>query len=185
MPERKSPEPIIIDTDPGHDDAFAILLALASPELSVLAITVAGGNVGLARTLPNALALTALAGSNVPVHAGADRPLLGRFTSEPRVHGEDGLGGVVLPPGGNPAAELAADAIRRILRDAASQGRSLLLSIHQLTEAQRVCDRFVLLSAGHVAGEGTLAELLAQAKLEQAELEDVRPINQSRLLGAG
>ncbi len=107
------PIPVILDCDPGTDDAVAILLALASPELSVLAITVAGGNVGLEHTLPNALALTALAGSAVPVHAGADRPLLGAFTSETRVHGENGLGGVVLPPGGAPAPGLAADVIRR------------------------------------------------------------------------
>jgi inosine-uridine nucleoside N-ribohydrolase len=113
------PIPVILDCDPGTDDAIAILLALASPELTVLAITVAGGNVGLEHTLPNALALTALAGSAVPVHAGADRPLLGAFVSETRIHGENGLGGIVLPPGGAPAFGLAADVIRRLLRDAA------------------------------------------------------------------
>jgi inosine-uridine nucleoside N-ribohydrolase len=113
------PIPVILDCDPGTDDALAILLALGSPELSVLAITVAGGNVGLDRTLANALALTALAGSGVPVHAGADRPLLGAFASETRIHGENGLGGVALPAGGKPAPGLASDAIRRILRDAA------------------------------------------------------------------
>jgi inosine-uridine nucleoside N-ribohydrolase len=112
------PIPVILDCDPGTDDAVAILLALASPELSVLAITVAGGNVGLEHTLTNALALTALAGSAVPVHAGADRPLLGKFTSETRVHGETGLGGIVLPPGGSPSPGIAADVIRRILREA-------------------------------------------------------------------
>lgn len=111
--------PIILDCDPGTDDALALWLALASPELSVLAITVAGGNVGLALTLSNALAVTALAGSAVPVHAGADRPLLGRYVSEPRIHGADGLGGVVLPPGGPAAAGIAADVVRRILREAA------------------------------------------------------------------
>jgi purine nucleosidase len=68
--------------------------------------------------LSNALALTALARSAVPVHAGADRPLLGAFVSETRIHGENGLGGVILPPGGSPAPGLAADVIRRILRDA-------------------------------------------------------------------
>jgi purine nucleosidase len=113
------PIPVILDCDPGTDDAVAILLALASPELSVRAITVAGGNVGLHHTLANALALVALAGSDVPVHAGADRPLLGAFVSETRIHGQNGLGGVVLPPGGPPAPGLAADVIRRILRDAA------------------------------------------------------------------
>src|SRR5271166_2318704 len=113
------PIPVIIDCDPGTDDAVALLLALASPELSVLAVTVAGGNAGLDRTLPNALALIALARSSVSVHAGADRPLLGRFVGEPGVHGEDGLGGVRLPPGGSAAPGLAADVIRRLLREAA------------------------------------------------------------------
>lgn len=108
--------PIILDCDPGTDDALAILLALASPELDVLAVTVAGGNVGLDVTLPNALALTALAGSGVPVIAGADRPLLGRFTSAAHVHADNGLGGVVLPGGGSVTPGVAADAIRGILR---------------------------------------------------------------------
>ncbi|HET8997482.1 MAG TPA: nucleoside hydrolase [Acetobacteraceae bacterium] len=112
------PIPIILDCDPGTDDAIALLLALASPELEVRAITVAGGNVGLADTLRNALALTRLAGSPAPVFAGADRPLLGAFTNEPHVHGADGLGGIALPDGGAPAREIAADAIRRILREA-------------------------------------------------------------------
>src|SRR6478736_5131931 len=80
---------IILDCDPGTDDAFALLLALASPELDVLAVTAAGGNVGLDRTLPNALSLVALAGSDVPVYAGVDRPLLGAFVNEMHVHGID------------------------------------------------------------------------------------------------
>jgi inosine-uridine nucleoside N-ribohydrolase len=110
--------PIILDCDPGTDDAFALLLALASPELQVAAVTVAGGNVGLDRTLPNALALVALAGSKVPVYAGADRPLLGAFVNETRVHGVDGLGGIRLPAGepGVTGPGVAADAIRTILR---------------------------------------------------------------------
>jgi purine nucleosidase len=110
--------PIILDCDPGTDDAFALLLALASPELDVLAVTVAGGNVGLDCTLPNALALVGLAGANVPVYAGADRPLLGAFVNETRVHGVDGLGGIALPAGSQAARGVAADAIRDILRGA-------------------------------------------------------------------
>jgi inosine-uridine nucleoside N-ribohydrolase len=112
------PIPIILDCDPGTDDAFALLLAFASPEIEVLAVTVAGGNVGLDRTLPNALSLSALAGADVPVYGGAERPLLGSFVNEPRVHGIDGLGGIALPRPGPPAPGLAADAIRTILRDA-------------------------------------------------------------------
>ncbi|HEY1412238.1 MAG TPA: nucleoside hydrolase [Rhodopila sp.] len=113
------PIPVILDCDPGTDDALAILLALSSPELSVLAVTVAGGNVGLVHTLRNACALVTLAGAATPVYAGADRPLLGAFTSETRVHGENGLGGIALPAGASAAPGVAADAIRRILRDAA------------------------------------------------------------------
>jgi inosine-uridine nucleoside N-ribohydrolase len=113
------PIPIILDCDPGTDDALALLLAFASPELDVLAVTAAGGNVGLELTLANALALTALAGSPVPVYSGADRPLLGAFVNEPRVHGVDGLGGISLAHGGPPTPGIAADAIRRILREAA------------------------------------------------------------------
>jgi inosine-uridine nucleoside N-ribohydrolase len=115
MPDRI---PVILDCDPGTDDAFALMLALASPEIELLGVTVAGGNVGLELTLRNALSLVALAGASIPVFAGADRPLLGSFTPEPRVHGADGLGGIVAPPGGPPAPGLAADAIRRILRAA-------------------------------------------------------------------
>ena len=111
------PIPVILDCDPGTDDALAILLALASPELSVLAITVAGGNVGLAHTLRNACALTTLAASKIPVHAGADRPLLGAFVSATAIHGENGLGGIALPDGDPPAPGLAADVIRQMLRE--------------------------------------------------------------------
>ena len=108
--------PLVLDCDPGTDDALALFLALASPELNILAITVAGGNVGLDRTLPNALALTTLTGENVPVYAGADRPLLGSFTNATQVHGIDGLGGIALPPGKAAEPEHAADAIRRVVR---------------------------------------------------------------------
>ncbi len=108
---------IVIDTDPGIDDALALWLALASPErLGVAAVTVTGGNVGLARCLANALAITALARRMVAVHAGADQPLLGTRRDASHVHGADGLGLVRLPPGGTPAPGHAADAIRAILR---------------------------------------------------------------------
>jgi purine nucleosidase len=112
----KDRQPVILDCDPGFDDAVALFLALASPEIELLAVTVAGGNVGLARTLANATALLALAGARTPCFAGADRPLLGAYRWETAVHGEDGLAGIGLPAGGAAEPELAADAIRRILR---------------------------------------------------------------------
>nr|WP_294507071.1 nucleoside hydrolase [uncultured Rhodopila sp.] len=159
------PIPVIIDCDPGTDDAVALLLAFASPELSVLAVTVVGGNAGLHCTLPNALALTALAVSPAPVHAGADRPLLGRFKSEPTVHGDEGLGGVKLPPGGPAAPGLAADVIRRLLRDAAEPvtligiGPATNLAIALTTEpdlAAKVA-RIVLMSGARAEGNVTPA----------------------------
>lgn len=119
MARPKEAQPVLIDCDPGTDDALALLLALGSPALDVLAVTVAGGNAGLAHTLANARAIVALSGRDVPVHAGADRPLLGYFTGEARVHGADGLAGVVLAPGKPAAPGLAADAIRAVLRAAA------------------------------------------------------------------
>src|SRR6185312_13052458 len=159
------PIPIILDCDPGTDDAIALLLALASPELDVLAVTVAGGNVGLDRTLSNALALTALARSPVPVHAGADRPLLGAFVNEPRVHGADGLGGIPLPAGGAPAPEIAADAIRRILRTATrpvtlvgiAPVTNLALALMTEPAITANIDRIVLMSGAWAEGNATPA----------------------------
>lgn len=159
------PIPVIIDCDPGTDDAIALFLALASPELAVLAITVAGGNVGLPRTLANTLALVRLAGSGVPVHAGADRPLLGAFVSVPRIHGEDGLGGVVPQAGGAATPGLAADVIRGILRDAGEPvtlvgiGPATNLAIALTTEpalAAKV-ERIVLMSGAWAEGNVTPA----------------------------
>lgn len=109
---------VVIDTDPGTDDAIALFLALASPEIEVALVTVAGGNVGLGRTLRNARALVSVAGADVPVVAGADRPLLGRFEDAAAVHGADGLAGVALPEGRPAAPGIAADAIRAALRAA-------------------------------------------------------------------
>lgn len=117
---------VVIDCDPGTDDAIALLLALASPALEVRLVTVSGGNVGLERTLANARALVGLSGRAVPVVAGAARPLLGAFASEHAVHGDDGLAGVTLPDGPPAASGIAADAIRALLRDAAPDSVTLI-----------------------------------------------------------
>ena len=89
--------PIIIDTDPGQDDAVAILLALASPELDVLGITTVAGNVPLATTTRNALTTVELAGRPCPVRAGCDRPLRRDPVTAEHVHGDTGLDGYDLP----------------------------------------------------------------------------------------
>ncbi len=92
------PRPIIIDTDPGQDDAIAILAALAAPELQVLGITAVAGNVPLELTARNARILVELAGrSEVPVFAGCDRPLRRELVTAEHVHGKTGIDGADLP----------------------------------------------------------------------------------------
>ena len=135
----------------------------------MLAVTVAGGNVGLDRTLPNALALAALAAAPghppVPVFSGADRPLLGAFTPELRVHGVDGLGGIALPPGGPAEPELAADAIRRLLRTAphpvtlvgVAPATNLALALITEPAVATNVDRIVLMTGAWGEGNATPA----------------------------
>lgn len=91
------PRKIIIDTDPGQDDAVAILLALASPELEVLGITTVAGNVSLALTSRNARVVVEFAGRRVAVMAGCDRPLVRPLGTAEHIHGASGLDGVELP----------------------------------------------------------------------------------------
>ena len=88
---------IIIDTDPGQDDAVAILLALGSPELEVLGITCVAGNVPLALTQRNARIVCELAGrTDIPVFAGASRPMVRSLVTAEHVHGKTGLNGPAL-----------------------------------------------------------------------------------------
>lgn len=88
------PRPIIIDTDPGQDDAMAILLALASPELDVLGLTCVAGNTGLPAVVRNARIICELAGRrDIPVFAGCDRPMVRPLVTAEHVHGPTGLDG--------------------------------------------------------------------------------------------
>jgi pyrimidine-specific ribonucleoside hydrolase len=90
--------PIVIDCDPGHDDAIAILLALASPELELRGITTVAGNQTVDKTTRNALTVLELAGrGDVPVAAGARGPLRRALRTAAHVHGESGLDGPALP----------------------------------------------------------------------------------------
>jgi len=112
-----APQPLIIDCDPGIDDAIAILLALASPELDLLAITTVAGNVPLANTTTNGLrVLDLVRRADLPLAAGAHRPLVripGGDSSE--THGETGLDGSELPaPSRGSSAEHAVDLIARL-----------------------------------------------------------------------
>jgi inosine-uridine nucleoside N-ribohydrolase len=93
------PTPIIIDCDPGHDDAIALLLALGGPELELLGVTTTYGNQTLEKTTANALRVLELAGrGDIPVASGASVPLRRELTVAAHVHGESGLDGPTLPP---------------------------------------------------------------------------------------
>ncbi|MEO8531384.1 MAG: nucleoside hydrolase [Deltaproteobacteria bacterium] len=114
-----TPRKIIIDTDPGQDDAVAILLALASPELQVLGLTCVAGNVPLPLTVINALKVCEVAGRpDVPVFAGCERPLKRPLVTAEHVHGKTGLDGVELPaPAMRVQSTHAVDFIIEALRD--------------------------------------------------------------------
>ena len=109
---------VIIDTDPGVDDAFALLLALRSPELKIEGLTPVAGNVPLDFTLPNALRMLEIAGrTDIPVATGAKAPLMRRLVTATYAHGENGLGGAVFPePKLKPIADPAPVFIRQIVR---------------------------------------------------------------------
>ncbi|MHB8217020.1 MAG: nucleoside hydrolase [Candidatus Sulfotelmatobacter sp.] len=129
----RGPFRVIIDTDPGVDDALALLLAMRSPELKIEAITPVAGNVPLELTLPNALRMVEIAGrTEIPVAAGAKSPLVRRLVTATYVHGENGLGGAVFPePKTKPINQPAAELIRQIVRQ--FPGEVTLLTIGPLT----------------------------------------------------
>ena len=91
--------PVLLDCDPGHDDAIALLLSLASPELDLLGVTTVCGNQTLDKTTANTLRVLEFVGrDDVPVAAGAERPLVREAYVASYVHGETGLDGPELPP---------------------------------------------------------------------------------------
>jgi inosine-uridine nucleoside N-ribohydrolase len=112
--------PIVLDCDPGHDDAIALLLALASPEVALLGVTTVAGNQTLDKTTRNALRVLELAGrTEIPVAAGAERPLVRDIRVALEVHGESGLDGPDLPePRTAPVEEPAVDFLARTLSEA-------------------------------------------------------------------
>jgi pyrimidine-specific ribonucleoside hydrolase len=112
-----TPTPIILDCDPGHDDAIAILLALASPELDLIGVTTVAGNQTLDKTTRNALVTLEIGGRpDIPVAAGADAPLQRELRTAAHVHGESGLDGPELPePSARPVDTHAADFLAELI----------------------------------------------------------------------
>lgn len=121
------PLPLLIDCDPGIDDAVALLLALAAPELEVRAVTAVAGNVPLALTERNARAVLALAGRpEIPVHGGCDQPLVGAIPAWAPIHGKGGLGPLTLPEPTQPLA--SADAVGFLIDALRAAARQLTLA---------------------------------------------------------
>jgi inosine-uridine nucleoside N-ribohydrolase len=128
-----TPTPILIDCDPGHDDAIALLLAIASPELELLGVTAVAGNQTVDKTTANAIRVLEFAGrGDVPVAAGADRPLVRDQFVAADVHGETGLDGPDLPPPrSKPVAQHAVDFLAEKIRS--SERPVTLVAIGPLT----------------------------------------------------
>ena len=134
------PIKLMIDTDPGVDDAIAILMALASPEVEIVGLTSVGGNVPLARSTRNALALLQATGyEEIPIAKGASRPLQGTFKYAPQFHGPGGLSIRLPDPRITPVRQSAVEFLRdQITRES---GKTVLLALGPLTNiAQLLCE---------------------------------------------
>lgn len=159
--------PVILDCDPGHDDAIALILALASPELKVLAVTTSAGNQTPDKTLNNALRILTLLGSDdIPVAAGAPKPLARELIIADNVHGESGLDGPKLPdPAFAPVAMTALELMAKCLRESPEPvtlvptgpltNIALLLAAHP--ELKSKIARIVLMGGAAGAGNWTPA----------------------------
>jgi inosine-uridine nucleoside N-ribohydrolase len=156
------PVPIVLDCDPGHDDAIALLLALASPEVELLGVTTTYGNQTLEKTTANALRVLELAGrTDIPVAAGADRPLVRELAVAAHVHGESGLDGPALPPPST--AQVDADAVTFMAERIEGAGRPVTLvptgpltNVARFLELREASDVERIVLMGGSIGEGNV-----------------------------
>ena len=125
-------ERLIIDTDPGIDDAQAIMMACVHPNVTVEALTIVAGNVGLDRTVANACTILDIMGSGARVYPGAAQGFVFQGEDASYVHGDDGLGGANYPPSSRPIeAEHASLALIRMANEA--PGEYTLVALGPLT----------------------------------------------------
>jgi purine nucleosidase len=134
----KQMQPWWIDTDPGVDDAWAILMLANAPAIQIVGLSVVGGNVGLPYTLRNACRLVDLIGRDLPVYAGAQSPLIGGLPDAGFVHGSDGFGEADLPAPQTQARALAA-ALALIEAAHAHPGQLNVLALGPLTNLALAC----------------------------------------------
>ena len=152
--------PILLDCDPGHDDAIALLLALASPEVELLGITTVAGNQTLEKTTANAIRVLEFVGrGDVPVAAGAERPLVREPFVAAYVHGDSGLDGPALPPAqARPVEQDAVDFLAKRVDGATLVATGPLTNVAKLlvTRSERP-DRIVLMGGSIAEGNVTPA----------------------------
>lgn len=154
--------PVIIDCDPGHDDAIALVLALASPELDVKAVTSSAGNQTPDKTLRNVLRmLTLLKRPDIPVAGGTLKPLMRELIIADNVHGESGLDGPALPePGFAAQSCTAVELMANILRDsvepvtivATGPQTNVALLLNSHPELHAKIERIVIMGGAMVLG---------------------------------
>ena len=132
MEQTLNTQPVILDTDPGVDDALAIMLALGSPELDVIGICTVSGNVPLSTGTRNAQGLLQLLERpEIPVYAGADQPLKRDPVFATEVHGESGMGQAVLP---EPSQKIKGDAVDFLVQTLSDQpGEITIIAVGPLT----------------------------------------------------
>lgn len=154
--------PIIIDTDPGIDDALAIMLAAASPEIRILGISTVGGNVGLDRTAANAAALADLLHLECPIGRGASSPLWRQDSqSATAVHGVNGFGGYELPVSSR-VFEPAIPMLARLIEESADPVTvvaigpltNIALLINEYPHTARKVERFIIMGGGALGDLG-------------------------------
>lgn len=172
--------PILIDCDPGQDDAVMLMLAMASPELEILGITAVGGNVPLARTEANARRICELMGrTDIPVHAGCDRPLVRPLVTAAHVHGESGLNGLDLPAPTMPlqprhGVDFIIDTLRRrddVVLCPVGPLTNIAMALVKAPDIARRVKRIVLMGGAIAGGNVTAcAEYNIYADPEAAEL---------------
>lgn len=158
---------ILLDCDPGLDDALALLLAHGDPEIELVGVTTVGGNVGLRNTTENALGLREYLGfTDVPVSAGADKPLVRETKDASHVHGESGLGDVALPPAtlgvtGAHAADFIIDTIRaapgNIDLVATGPLTNIAIALEKAPDIARLVKSFVIMGGSFTRGNATPA----------------------------
>jgi inosine-uridine nucleoside N-ribohydrolase len=144
--------PILLDCDPGHDDAIALLLAVASPELELLGVTTVAGNQTVEKTTANAIRVLELVGSDVPVAAGAGRPLVREPYVAAYVHGETGLDGPDLPPARRePVDQHAVDFLAQRIDGATLVATGPLTNVALLLAREEASPERIVLMGGAIA----------------------------------